>query len=107
MRRILAVSLSLWAAPVLAEDVSRPITDVSTIADRGAVRVLFKTGAPVEAGALAVEQATITFPVAGELDRRRIELRVHPVTTPWEPGTVDWNSGWSRPGGDFDDELYS
>jgi hypothetical protein len=38
---------------------------------------------------------------------RAFELWIHPVTRAWNPGTVEWRRGWSRPGGDFDDELPS
>jgi hypothetical protein len=36
-----------------------------------------------------------------------LELRVYPVTTAWTQGSVDWDSGWENPGGDFDADLYS
>jgi hypothetical protein len=29
------------------------------------------------------------------------------VTANWNPLTVDWTTSWTRPGGDFDDELYA
>jgi hypothetical protein len=75
--------------------------------ERGAARLLFKSAAPIELSNVAIREARLSFPVVGALEDRRIALKVHPVTTAWTPGAVDWNTGWSRPGGDFDDLLYS
>jgi hypothetical protein len=64
--------------------------------------------APVEdLGNIVVSRASLSFTHVGAIADRVIRLRAHPVTTPWNPGTVSWTAGWSRPGGDFDDNLYS
>ena len=35
-----------------------------------------------------------------------IVLQVHPILRDWSEGTATWTAGWSRPGGDFHDEIY-
>jgi hypothetical protein len=36
-----------------------------------------------------------------------LEVQVHPISRDWVAGSVSWTAGWSRPGGDFHDEIYS
>ena len=36
-----------------------------------------------------------------------MELRTHNLTTEWNAGSADWNTGWTRAGGDFDESVYS
>ena len=108
MGRLLPLATLLLAAPVLGAELSRTVTDVTPIVnERGAARLLFKTSAPVDLTNVAIREATLTFASVGALEDRRIALKVHPVTTAWTPGAVDWNTGWSRPGGDFDDARYT
>jgi hypothetical protein len=35
------------------------------------------------------------------------QIQVHPITTTWTAGAVTWTSGWQKPGGDIDADLYS
>ena len=40
-------------------------------------------------------------------DTTFISIRLHPITTDWDPGNVSWDSPWTDPGGDFDSVLYA
>jgi hypothetical protein len=73
----------------------------------GAARILFRGGGFEALANVAISRATLTVPVEGLAEDRAIELGIHAVTRAWDPSTVEWRSGWSRPGGDFDDELLS
>jgi hypothetical protein len=107
MKRAIGILL-LMAVPSFGAEFTRTIRDVTPILDgEGAARVLFKLDAPIDASNVAVRSAKLTFRALGVPQERRLNLRLHPVTTAWTPGAVDWNTGWSRPGGDFDDARHS
>jgi hypothetical protein len=118
MRRILVLAGILGvagaAAAANAAEVSRAVRDVTTIQNEsGAGRILFRADLPEDLGAIAVRRAILTVPVTaasagGEGDRtpRQVDLRVYPVTRPWSAGSADWATGWSRPGGDYDADVY-
>lgn len=108
MKCVTMVTIALLAAaPVLADREAVGIGDLTTIAnDRGAARILFKAPSMDRAN-IAVSRATLTVAVTGPVAARRMGLRIHPVTTSWMPGGVSWTAGWSRAGGDFDDDLYA
>jgi hypothetical protein len=36
-----------------------------------------------------------------------ISILVYPITTEWNPGNAAWDSPWSNPGGDFDEDIYA
>lgn len=109
MRRAMTGLLAAFvvSSPVWGEEQSRDITDVRTILDgEGVARVLFKVNAPVNLDGVAIRRATLRLSASGSIESRKIRLRVHPVTTAWNSGAVSWTSPWTRPGGDFDDELH-
>ena len=113
MRMILTVAgVLLTACGSLAAEMSRGVRDVTMIQDEvGTSRVLFRADLPQESSAIAVRRAILTVPVAaveGAEGRtsRRLDLRVYPVTRSWSAGSADWTTGWSRPGGDYDSDVY-
>jgi hypothetical protein len=108
MKKMAIALLSvLGASSVFADQRTYGIRDVTTIADRnGATRILFKA-APVNVSEIVILRATLQFGTGGTVTDRRMRLQLHPVTTEWRPGAVGWTAGWSRAGGDFDDDLYA
>lgn len=98
----------LVAGTALAAGHVAGVHDIAVIENgEGATRVLFRAGGLEELGDIAISRATLTVPVAGLAEDRVLELWIHPVTSAWDPSSVEWERGWSRPGGDFDDELLS
>jgi hypothetical protein len=92
---------------VAAADRSIPIKDVSVIQnDLGASRVLFRLDEPGRFDNITVRRAVLEVPYAPIDGDRVLDLAIHPVTTTWGDG-VDWEIGWDRPGGDFDERLPS
>jgi hypothetical protein len=74
----------------------------------GAARILFKVDAAVrDLEDVAIWRATLRVPVSGEAASETLRLHVYPVSRNWNAGSVDWNTGWDRPGGDFDREMYA
>jgi hypothetical protein len=45
--------------------------------------------------------------LSGSAGEGKVLLRLHPVTSTWSAGGASWSGGWSRPGGDFDETVYS
>jgi hypothetical protein len=92
---------------VAAADRNIRIKDVSVIQDdRGVSRVLFRLDEPGPFDHITVRRAVLEVPYAPIDGDRVLDLAIHPVTTNWDEG-ADWEIGWDRPGGDFDDRLSS
>ena len=54
-----------------------------------------------------IERATLEVSLTGPVAEKSLTLQIHPITTPWDPGIVNWESGWEKPGGDFDSGAYT
>jgi hypothetical protein len=109
-RTILAVSLLafLVAVPALADRRSESLASHATIDNGGdGHRLLFKADGLRTLSSVAVRSARIEFDLAGQTTDRKLYLSLCPVTTEWAAGNVSWESGWTRPGGDFDEDLAS
>ncbi|HMB69182.1 MAG TPA: hypothetical protein VKU85_07710 [bacterium] len=98
------------AAGAVAANLTDGVRDVTVIQDAsGNGRILFRAGNVLSGlTEAAVSKALLTVSMSGEASARTLPLRVHPVTTEsWTAGSVDWTAGWSRAGGDFDDEVFA
>jgi hypothetical protein len=105
----LALLAVLIVSPLAnADRATSSVTDVAVIQNgEGAARVLFRCPEMIAADGIAIRRATLTIPVVGLGEARALHLQLHPVTANWNARAVDWTTSWSRPGGDFDDELYT
>lgn len=104
----LATALALLAAPAAsADEAILGVKDVATITDESGVsRMLFRIDGASEFSNIAIAGATLDLALGGESEDRSLRLQIHPVTTAWTRGSVDWTNGWNRAGGDFEDDLY-
>jgi hypothetical protein len=103
---VFAMVVATLASPVRADEMTSTLTSASVITDgAGAYRVLFRAPGLNGLTDVAVRRAELTIPVAGATARETLRLQVSPVTTSWSAGSASWSSGWSRAGGDFDEEL--
>ena len=110
MRRIGMVGLVLLLGTSMAHGnaVERSVSDVAYIDNgEGESRVLFRWGDLSELGHIVIKGARLEIPITGSATERALELRFHNLTTEWNAGSVSWSNGWSRPGGDFDESVYS
>jgi hypothetical protein len=83
------------------------VKDVATITDEsGVARVLFRLDGSIDLPNIAIERATLDLSLVGDAQERGLRLQIHPVTRSWNRSSVDWTTGWTRPGGDFEDDLY-
>jgi len=72
----------------------------------GEARILFRfEDLTAEEGTAIVRSAELALPLSGEAVSREYELRIHPVTRAWS--SPDWETGWERAGGDFEDDLFA
>jgi hypothetical protein len=108
--QVVGVSLAavlLGAAAADADTLTRSVQDVTVISDgRGSSRVLFDAASIGDLGNVAISRATLTFTLSGSTGEGKVSLRLHPVTASWSPGGASWTN-WSRPGGDFDEGIYT
>jgi len=109
---IVISGLTLLAATASshAATLTTGLTDVTAIADtEGETRLLCRIddlASVADTRHFAVDRAILRFSLAGEVAEERLAVQMHPVTRSWNPGTVDWTTGWERAGGDFDDDVY-
>jgi hypothetical protein len=102
---LLAILLS---SPALADRRSEALSSHAVINNGGnGHRLLFKADGLGRLGSVAIRNARIEFDLGGTATDRTLYLSLCPVTTSWEPGSVQWEGGWRRPGGDFDEDLAS
>ena len=93
--------------PVHADEETKDLRTIRSIDDgEGSARILFRVSELAQLDGIAIRRATLRVPLQGQVDQRTINLRVYPVTTTWNEGTVTWTNGWTRPGGDFDEEVF-
>jgi hypothetical protein len=85
------------------------VRDVAVIQDgRGAARILLRADAAITGLAdVAISQATLTVTTAGIPEARTLRLRVYPITTTGWTLSASWTGGWSRAGGDYDEEMFA
>jgi hypothetical protein len=105
---MIGMMLLLVASVARANEFQHSISDVAYIDNgQGQSRVLFRWGDLSELGAIVIKRARLEIPITGSAAERTLDLHLHNVTTEWNAGSVDWSSGWTRAGGDFDDSVYS
>lgn len=87
-------------------DVAREVSDVTAIQDAsGNTRLLFHWEPALDAEHFAIRRATLRFDLGGEAESRSLRLRIHSITSRWDPATVAWDRGWQTPGGDVDEDI--
>jgi hypothetical protein len=109
MKSLLTITLAtlVLAIPAAARQMSGSVKDVTELQDgAGSARVLFRLSPAEKLDGMLVSQATVTFQAAGTPVKEPLRLRVYPVTTTWTAGAVTWTSGWSRAGGDYNEDIY-
>ena len=105
----LVLTATMTAGHADAVGVSGTVRDVAVIQDgAGSTRILFRASSAVsDLSEAIVSKAHLTITTTGIADARTLRVRVYPVTTVgWNPLGVSW-TGWSRPGGDYDEELFA
>ena len=110
--RLVALAIAILGAaaivaPSSAETRSVVVSDVDFIvSEAGRGRILLKFPSLHGLENVAIAEAKLRIPVPTVAPEEGLEIRVHPITRSWTPGAVDWTTGWTRPGGDFHDEIY-
>lgn len=98
----------LSTSGTFAAEATRTLTDFATISDSsGNTRLLFHWTPTVDATNFVVRKAVLRFDLAGEAEPRFLRMKLHPVTASWDAATVAWDRGWSKPGGDFNEDVYA
>ena len=109
-RNLLVIVALRTLLPAIASAASftSPVRDVASISEpeSGATRLLFTADLAVPEEHVALRRALLRVPVGSRESTEQMVLRVHPGTTAWSRGAVDWSSGWTRAGGDFEDLVY-
>jgi hypothetical protein len=104
----LGVAALLLVQAPFADEVVRGVKDTFAITDEtGVSRLLFRLDGGIDVPNFAIERATLDLRLVGEREDRKFVLQIHPVTTQGNRESVDWTTGWTRAGGDFEDDLYA
>jgi len=100
------LTVVLLAGPTWADRRAESVGEYAVIDDgEGVNRCLFKAEGLRNLDSVAISHARISFDVSGQMTDRALYLRICPVTRNWSAASVDWTTGWSRPGGDFEEDL--
>lgn len=71
-------------------------------------RLLFKFDLLEQLNGVAIDYAELRFTATPDTGESYICLMgVFPVTKTWNSADLSWSSGWSNPGGDYVDTIYS
>jgi hypothetical protein len=101
----------LWTSLAFGEESEYQIQDPVTIsaADGRMTRFLARPEATFPDTIRVVDWARLELWVEPTTEDTTtfISIRVYPITTEWNPGNAVWNSPWSNPGGDFDEDIYA
>jgi hypothetical protein len=105
----------LLATPTLSQEaasgldaVAIGVKDLTTIDDgMGGSRILFNLESTAPAGDYSISRATLTLDLGSTVSEARMRLWIHPVTAPWTAGAAGWTSGWSKPGGDYEETVFA
>jgi hypothetical protein len=95
--------LSAWAV-----EINVPVTDYSILNDgKSEIRIVAHISIPNSVADSTLMFAELQFAITPQLAEDSILwINCYAVTTPWEVGTVGWETPWQAPGGDFEsDEL--
>jgi hypothetical protein len=87
------------------------VTQVGTISPNpssGFGRLLFKFDLPEQLNGVTIDYAELVFIATPDTGRSYICLMVAcPLTNNWASANLSWSDGWTTPGGDFTDTIYS
>jgi hypothetical protein len=87
------------------------VTQAGTISlnpSSGFGRLLFKFDLPEQLNGVTIDYAELVFIATPDTGRSYICLMVaYPLTKKWESANLSWSDGWTNPGGDFADTIYS
>lgn len=99
------LAVSAMAAEMIVE-----VNHVSVIhsEDMSEIHVLAKPDLDFPDTTMHIDRAFLNIQASPQTDDTTfISIRVHPITTDWGWGNVDWETPWEDPGGDFDDRRYA
>jgi hypothetical protein len=76
--------------------------------DQDALHILVKPALGLPDTTLRIERAILSATISPQTQDTTtfISIRMHPITTDWDPGNVNWNTPWTEPGGDIDEIHY-
>jgi hypothetical protein len=99
--------LAVAASPVFAGKITVSTASTAVISDgAGSSRVLIRPGDLSAIRGRLVTSAYLTFTLPGQAAERDIPVRVYPLTSDWNAGSVTWESPWTASGGDVEGTYY-
>jgi hypothetical protein len=105
--------LVVLAFSVIAESayLETSVTQVATISPNQSSdfgRLLFKFDLPEQLNGVIIDYAELIFIATPDTGSSYICLMgAYPLTRNWESANLSWSGGWTTPGGDFTDTIYS
>ncbi len=76
--------------------------------DNSNFRILMRPGIQFPDTNMVVDRAFLNLMVSPQTeDTTFISIRLHGITTEWDPNNVSWDSPWVGEGGDYDSVFYA
>ncbi|HBC47230.1 MAG TPA: hypothetical protein DCZ43_09310 [candidate division Zixibacteria bacterium] len=105
---LLLITLFMLCLSAWAGEINVPVTDYSILHDaKSEIRIVTHIPIPDSVADSTLMFAEFQFAITPQLAEDSILwINCYALTIPWEVGTVDWETPWQAPGGDFEaDEL--
>lgn len=113
-RYIVASAIALWiimqAGVAFADENIVEINSAMVIhsPDNGDFRILMRPEIQFPDTTMGVDRAFLNLTASPQTDDTTfISIRLHAITTDWDPGNVSWDSPWVGEGGDYDSVFYA
>lgn len=107
---LLPLIIALWAALGLADEIEVNINSVEIISspNQDTLHILAKPDLVLPDTTLMIDKAILSATVSPQTQDTTtfISIRLHPITTDWNPANVSWNNPWTEAGGDYDEINY-
>lgn len=106
----LTALMFVLAVSAMAAEMTVEVNQVTIIhsEDMSEIHVLAKPDLDFPDSTMHIDRAFLNVQASPQTDDTTfISIRVHPITTDWGHGSVDWETPWVNPGGDIVETRYA
>jgi hypothetical protein len=107
---VIPLIIIFWSALALGEESEVNINSAVIIksANQDTLHILAKPDLGLPDTSIIIDKAILSATVLPQTQDTTtfISVRLHPITTDWNPANVSWDNPWIEPGGDYDQIHY-
>jgi hypothetical protein len=107
---LIPLLVALWAISGFGEEVEVNINSVMIISspNQNTIHILAKPDLGLPDTTFMIDRAILSATILPQTQDTTtfLSIRLHPITTDWDPVNVAWSNPWTEPGGDYDEINY-